>query len=72
MKNLRAFQRSQILRQFKWNFSPKMDYLFFFKSRWLLPLCITRIVGIKITHYAAVLKLFILKATGSRKKRRIP
>jgi hypothetical protein len=29
MKNLRAFQRSQILRQFKWNFSPKMDYLFF-------------------------------------------
>lgn len=28
MKNLRAFQRSQILRQFKWNFSPKMDYFF--------------------------------------------
>ncbi len=29
-------------------------------------LCATRIVGIKITHYAAVLKLFILKATGSK------
>ena len=32
MKNLRAFQRSQILRQFKWNFSPKMDYLCFSRA----------------------------------------
>lgn len=60
MKNLRAFQRSQILRQFKWNFSPKMDYLCFSRADVIIPLCATRILGIKITHYAAVLDLFIL------------